>query len=292
MRHFIAAFRIIVVIAILALMAILTWDLDIILRAYHALREGTFTVERLRYEIASLDIGRPSPVVPVATKISTKDGMIQLFVPAGEFEMGDEGQKFYLDAFWIDQVEVTNAMYQKCVGEEACTIPVISSDPYYGKWAYRDCPIVYVDWFQANQYCEWTGRKLPTEAQWEKAARGTDGRKYPWGNTKPNPRLVNYKGSLIGELVSSFRYPLGQSPYGALNMVGNVREWVADWYSPTYYRIAPYMNPTGPATGFERSLRSGAYDADANEIMTYFRYRHEPRSAGLSRGFRCAENGE
>jgi formylglycine-generating enzyme required for sulfatase activity len=218
--------------------------------------------------------------------------MIQLFVPAGEFEMGDEGKKVYLDAFWIDQVEVTNAMYEKCVDEGACGLPIISSNSYYGKWAYRDYPVVYVDWFQANQYCGWAGRQLPTEAQWEKAARGTDGRKYPWGNTQPNPRLVNYKGSLIGESASSFRYPLGQSPYGALNMAGNVREWVADWFSPTYYQVSPYMNPTGPATGTERSLRSGAYDANAKEIMTYFRFRHEPQSAGLSRGFRCAESGD
>jgi formylglycine-generating enzyme required for sulfatase activity len=292
MRYFTDTLRTLIVIAMLALIGVVVLNLDIFLRAYHALQQGSFTLQRLRFDIASLNIGRRSSVVPVAAKVSAKDGMIQLFVPAGEFEMGDEGKKVYLDAFWMDQVEVTNAMYEKCVNEDACGLPVISSNPYYGNWAYRDHPVVYVDWFQANQYCEWAGRNLPTEAQWEKAARGTDGRKYPWGNTQPNPRLVNYNGSLIGESVSSFRYPLGQSPYGALNMVGNVREWVADWYSPTYYQVAPYMNPTGPSTGTERCLRSGAYDADAKEIMTYFRFRHEPQSAGLSRGFRCAENGD
>jgi formylglycine-generating enzyme required for sulfatase activity len=292
MRYFIATLRAIIVIAILALIGILVWNLDIVLREWRAIQQGSFTFQRLRFDIASLDIGYHSSVVPVATKISPRDGMTQLFVPVGEFEIGNEGNKAYLDAFWIDQVEVTNAMYEKCVDEDACGLPVISSNPYYGKWVYRDYPVVYVDWFQANQYCEWVGRKLPTEAQWEKAARGTDGRKYPWGNSQPTPRLVNYRGSLIGEPVSSFRYPLGKSPYGALNMAGNVREWVADWFDPIYYQVMPYMNPTGPASGTERSLRSGAYDGDAKEITTNFRFRHDPHSAGLSRGFRCAENGD
>jgi formylglycine-generating enzyme required for sulfatase activity len=196
----------------------------------------------------------------------------------------------YLDAFWMDKVEVTNGMYERCVREDGCTLPVISADPYYGNWVYRDYPVVYVNWFQANEYCNWAGRGLPSEAEWEKAARGTDRRRYPWGNEKPSPRLANFAESLIKEALPAYRYPSGASPYGALNMAGNVREWVADWFDARYYLVSPYANPSGPQEGTERVLRSGAYDANANAIMTTTRYRHEPHSAGLSRGFRCAES--
>jgi formylglycine-generating enzyme required for sulfatase activity len=181
-------------------------------------------------------------------------------------------------------------MYEKCVTDQGCFLPATRLNPYYGNWIYRDHPVVYVSWFQANEYCTWAGRRLPTEAEWEKAARGIDKFKYPWGSTTPNPRLVNFSESQIGETVSAYRYPLGASPYGTLNMVGNVREWVADWYSDTYYQESPSTNPTGPEDGKERSLRSGAYDADVNEILVTWRYKHEPQSAGLSRGFRCAES--
>ena len=274
------------------------WNLDIVLRVYRNFQNGTFSIQRLRYDIASLNLGQKSPITPIDQKISANDGMVQLFVPEGEFLMGKEGEPdqdspmhtVYLDAYWIDQVEVTNSMYEKCVADNGCALPTIRLNPYYGNWIYRDHPIVYANWFQANEYCTWAGRRLPTEAEWEKAARGTEKYKFPWGNNAPNPRLANYAESLIGETVSVYRYPLGASPYGALNMVGNVREWVADWYSPTYYQEITLINPMGPETGFERSMRSGAYDADANEIFSTTRYKHEPHSAGLSRGFRCAED--
>jgi formylglycine-generating enzyme required for sulfatase activity len=254
----------------------------------------------LRYELASFDIGRPSSNIPINTRISKMDGMTQLYVPAGEFTMGDNGDpnsreypehRVYLDAFWMDKVEVTNAMYEPCVKSGACFPPVPRLNPYYGKWAYRDLPVVYVNWYGAEKYCAWAGRRLPTEAEWEKAARGTDLRHYTWGNEIPNPRLANFADSLIGQPLSAYRYPLGASPYGALNMDGNVREWVADWFSSEYYLNSPYKNPKGAETGTERSLRGGAYDANAIDITTFRRYKHEPDSAGLSRGFRCAESG-
>jgi formylglycine-generating enzyme required for sulfatase activity len=279
---------------------VLVWNADVLVRAYHAFQTGTFTLERLRFDIASFDIGRSSNVVPVAARVSPIDGMTQLFVPAGEFLMGNAGEidvdspqrKVFLDAFWIDKVEVTNSMYEKCIRAGVCSLPIVQGNPYYEKWIYRDYPVVYVNWFEAGKYCAWTGRRLPTEAEWEKAARGTAGQDFPWGNERPNPRLANFNESLIGGPLPVYRYPLGASPFGALNMAGNVREWVADWFNTRYYVNSSPINPTGPETGTERSMRSGAYDADANEIFTYSRYKHEPDSAGLSRGFRCAESGE
>jgi formylglycine-generating enzyme required for sulfatase activity len=240
------------------------------------------------------------PVTPIDKKTSAFDGMTQVYVPEGEFIMGAEHEikkpdspkhLVHLDAFWMDKVEVTNAMYLKCLKANDCTAPA-SDNIHYDNWIYRDHPMVYITWDQANAYCLWAGRRLPTEAEWEKAARGTDGRRYAWGNDQPTPRLANFSETMIGESVSSFRYPLGASPYGVLNMSGNVREWVADWYDPNYYSSSPHDNPKGPETGMERSLRSASYNEDGREIAITNRLRHDPQSAGLSRGFRCAQDVE
>jgi eukaryotic-like serine/threonine-protein kinase len=292
--------RIVLAVSVFALLVAITLNLDVTARAFNAMQAGTFSVQRLRYDLASFNIGQEIVNKPVQQKTSAVDGMVQVFVPEGEFTMGRDGKPFqgspphpvYLDAFWMDQVEVSNAMYEKCVEEQVCAPPTLRLNPYYGNWIYRDYPVVYVNWFQAQTYCEWADRRLPTEAEWEKAARGTDRRRFPWGNSDPTPRLANYAESLISEPVPVYRYPIGASPYGALNMVGNVREWVADWYDLNYYFESPSTNPRGPETGVERSMRSGAYDADTNEILTTSRYKHEPGSAGLSRGFRCAESGK
>ncbi|MBM3181059.1 MAG: formylglycine-generating enzyme family protein [Chloroflexi bacterium] len=274
------------------------WNLDILLRFYHSYQNGTLNMEKFRLDIASYNIGRRSPVTPIYEKRSAKDGMMQVYVPEGEFLMG-KGDAYknadspqhavFLDAFWIDKVEVSNAMYIKCMQAGFCT-ELVSDNIYYQNWVYRDHPITYVTWVQANEYCQWAGRRLPTEAEWEKAARGTDGRMYPWGDEAPNPRLANFSGSLIHEAVSVYRYPLGASPYGALNMSGNAREWVADWYDLKYYLSSPRRNPAGPEMGLEKSMRSGSYNEDGREIAVTHRYRHEPQSAGLSRGFRCAQD--
>ena len=280
----------------LCLLVAATLNLDLFLRLYHAYQNGRLTREAVQYEIASYDIRQPFPIKPESSKVSPKDGMTQIYIPAGEFVMGNGNDlrtdnpqhRIYLDAYWMDEMEITNAMYAKCLEAGKCTHPA-NYDAFYGIWAYRDYPVVYVNWFQADQYCRWGGRSLPTEAQWEKAARGTDGRRYPWGDQTPNPRLVNFNLTLIGEPVPVFRYPLGASPYGVLNMAGNVREWIADWYDENYYQSSPYANPKGPATGTQRLLRSGSYAEDQQQISVYTRFKHEPDSAGLSRGFRCAE---
>lgn len=289
---------VVALIILASITSIIVLNLDVPLRFIESYKNGTLTLEKIRFDIASFDFGRKSPFTPIEKKTSATDGMIQVYVPEGEFIMGmTHNHKFpdspehivYLDDFWMDKVEVTNAMYLKCLQANGCTTPV-SDNVYYDNWIYRDHPIVYVTWDQANAYCQWAGRHLPTEAEWEKAARGTDGRLYPWGNEAPNPRLANFSDTMIHESVSSFRYPLGASPYGVLNMSGNVREWVTDWFDYDYYTYSPYANPKGPETGEERSLRSTSFNEDGHEIVLTSRLRHEPQSAGLSRGFRCAQD--
>jgi eukaryotic-like serine/threonine-protein kinase len=186
-----------------------------------------------------------------STMISEKDGMAMVFVPAGEFTMGSNSSyylseqpehKVNLDAFWIDQTEVTNAMFAKCVLDGECmpqsSLRSGTRGSYYGDTKFDDYPVIYVNWNQAIAYCVWAGRSLPTEAQWEKAARGTDGRTYPWGDTAPSSILLNYNGG-VGDTSAVGGYESGKSPYGAYDMAGNVKEWVNDWYDRNYYQISP-----------------------------------------------------
>jgi serine/threonine-protein kinase len=209
------------------------------------------------------------------------DGMVMVYVPAGEFLMGlsdadgqaDDDEKpqhtVYLDGYWIDRTEVTNAEYRKCVEAEACRKPGCWDDENYNA---PDQPVVCVTWDDAQSYATWVGGRLPTEAEWEKAARGADGRIYPWGDEFDGSRLnycdrnctVDWKdtsaddGYAVTAPVGS--YPAGASPYGALDMAGNVWEWVADRYEEGYYARSPARNPQGPDAGDYRVLRGGAFD--------------------------------
>ena len=210
---------------------------------------------------------------------NTVDGAAYVYVPAGPFDMGlDEGgfdekprHEVELDAFWIMQTEVTNEQYEKCVTADVCSPPF---NPDWGAddfWANYDThPVTEVTWEQAATYAEWAGGRLPTEAEWEKAARGTDGRRYPWGNTTPSEQRLNYNDN-VGDTQPVGSYPDGASPYGALDMAGNVWEWVADWYGEEYYATSPRENPTGPAQGERRVLRGGAYDSPLYHVGVYFR---------------------
>ncbi len=255
---------------------------------------------RVRAEMASLEGGPGLPVQPEARRVSDADGMAQVFVPAGEFLMGTgernaqknrPAHRVTLPAFWIDQTEVSNDMYARCLAAGACPSPGGAANPFFGRSKYADHPVVYVSWGAADRYCRWAGRRLPTEAEWEKAARGADGRLYPWGNEPPDMRLANFD-NLIGEPLPVERYALGASPYGALNMAGNVREWVADWFHEFYYIVSPFDNPLGPPSGAHKSLRGGSYLDGWSELRAFHRFSHAPASPGINRGFRCASDAE
>jgi formylglycine-generating enzyme required for sulfatase activity len=213
-------------------------------------------------------------------RVSSVDGMPQIYIPAGILHMGgmdvrrapnevpDHDVK--LDTFWMDQLEVTNAMYALCVNSGGCTPPQNfksqSRPEYFNNPEFNDYPVVYVTWGQARTYCEWAGRHLPTEAQWERAGRGDDLRTFPWGEDKADGTLANFN-MLVGDTSRVGSYPAGASPFGVLDMAGNVAEWVNDFYSSNYSLSANNVNPTGPATSssYYRVVRGGSLgDAEIN----------------------------
>lgn len=239
--------------------------------------------------------------------------MSLVYVPAGEFLMGtrddQEGDSserpqhtVYLDAFWIDRTEVTAAQYQRCVEAGACSAP-----DFTGKYCTYDVdgksdhPINCVDWNQATAYCAWAGRRLPTEAEWEKAARGVDGRIYPWGDAwdvQTVPR-VNFSdkndptGPSTDEVDDGFAatapvgsFPSGASPYGALDMAGNVWEWVVDWYNETIYTMTR-ENSIDPETEPMRVMRGGTWSFSAYDARAANRGRDRPSGRHETVGFRC-----
>lgn len=229
-----------------------------------------------------------------------KDGMTLLYVHAGEFTMGsDDGKEderpahiVYLDAFWIDQHEVTNAQYIQCVDTETCpprTTDNWSSytrDSYYRNSEFDDFPVVFVSRYEAEAYCQWADRRLPTEAEWEKAARGTDGRAYPWGNNPPNDSLLNYNNA-VGDTTAVGQYLEGASPYGAFDMAGNVWEWVADGYDSKFYSNSPYANPMSPPSDVYNVLRGGSW-VDTRDVLTTVRLSDLLGRGNYYTGFRCA----
>ena len=183
-------------------------------------------------------------------KISPVDGMPQVYIPAGTFRMGGMDVRrapnelpehnVTLIAFWMDQLEVTNAMYGLCVSAGGCTLPrELKSQrrpEYFTDPAFKDYPVIYVTWGQARTYCEWAGRRLPTEAEWERAGRGDDFRTFPWGEDKANGLLANFN-MLVGDTSRVGTYAAGASPFGVLDMAGNVAEWVNDFYSYDYSNL-------------------------------------------------------
>jgi len=218
------------------------------------------------------------------------DGATYVYVPAGELFMGttvgrDDEQPVHsvrLDGFWIMRTEVTNAQYAACVKAKACpaTIGQRAYDP-----AYQNHPIVTVSWNGASAYARWVGGQLPTEAQWEKTCRGTDQRTWPWGNNAPKDDLLNY-GNFTRDTIVVYSYPSGTSPFGVLNMAGNVMEWTADWYANNYYGISPSDNPSGPKEGTMRVLRGGSFGNTSDGVTCTFRNRNLPTALVNTIGFR------
>ena len=247
----------------------------------------------------------PLPQEEIGNKISRIDGMQLIYIPEGVFMMGEgsgnadesPAHEVYLNAFWIDETEITNKQYAACVqaGEcpEALSVGSYARQDYYTNPQYANFPVIYINYQQAQAYCSWVERRLPTEAEWEKAARGTDGRIYPWGNTAPSPDLLNFNRN-VGDTSEVGSYPNGASPYGVLNMAGNVSEWVADWYDPKYYIGSLRLNPPGPVTGIERVLRGGNWeDTEISRVRVVDRISRLPQARSERNiGFRCAVSAE
>ena len=223
------------------------------------------------------------------------DGSRLAYVPAGEFIMGmgiaDTPQKTVsLDSFWISVSDVTNKMYAQCVAAGSCAAPAQEiGTPVYTNPDYGDYPVVGVTWDMASNYCQWAQASLPTEAQWEKAARGPDGAVYPWGNDNAGCDLLNYLGCL-GHTSGVNDYPAGRSPYGLLDMSGNVFQWVNDLYDEHYYESMPAQNPTGPASGDSRVIRGSSFESEASQILSAVRHFGAPAYHSRDLGFRCVVN--
>lgn len=268
--------------------------------------------------IAALTVG--------STRISEIDGMEQVFVPAGEFLMGTndveakrdiEGGRAYpeipqftytLDDFWIDKYEVTNQQYHACMDAGACSEPhrigSYTYPDYFTNAVYDNYPVVWVNWFQATDYCEWAGRRLPTEAEWEKAARGVDGRKYPWGdepysvdkanicdvNCTRTHSLPEYNDG-FADVAPIGSFPAGASPYGALDMAGNVWEW-----NSTEIMLYPYDATDGRedpgGIDVERGWRGSSWANGLWWLRSSTRYHARDSYSWYVLGFRCAANVE
>jgi len=225
---------------------------------------------------------------PLPTQITDAKGVSMVLVPAGEFIMGRyaaenkemPAHKVYLDAFYMDIYEITNARYIAFLNAGARPTIGIRS-------GYPDFP-VNTTWYESDEYCKWRGARLPTEAEWEKAARGTDDRTYPWGEGI-DCSYANY-WKCRGSTTEVGSYEKGKSPYGIYDMAGNLAEWVADWFSDNYYNISPFANPLGPQTGDQKVRRGGSWYFSEDSLRVSSRFGNYPDMGVDAFGFRCARS--
>ncbi|HEX8917850.1 MAG TPA: SUMF1/EgtB/PvdO family nonheme iron enzyme, partial [Chloroflexota bacterium] len=222
------------------------------------------------------------------------DGSILVAVPGGPFTMGHGGSDnpehtVTLSDFWIYQAKVTNQEYALCVKAGKCKAPDPIDDFTFNDVTHANDPVVGVTYAQSSDYCTFVHGRLPTEAEWEKAARGPDGNIYPWGSNAPVCDFLNFN-NCVGKITNVTTYEKGQSFYHALDMEGNVFEWVADWYSALYYKSSASQDPLGPDTGQQRSVRSSSYRSNADQVAASTRFFDGPKDHRRDLGFRCVVN--
>ena len=218
-------------------------------------------------------------------------------IHAGDFSMGEsQGEpheypihSVSLSAYWIDRYEVRNADYAKCVDAGVCRRSAQMSDPLF---AGPNHPVVGISYFDAAKYCHWVGKKLPTEAQWERAARGEEGRRYPFSGAY-NAEKANLRGASDGyeKTAPVDKFPKGCTPEGVCDLTGNASEWVRDWFSPTYYKNSPARDPLGPSNSTRlRVLRGGSWSSNKYQARATARDSLDPAYSSSSVGFRCAKS--
>jgi formylglycine-generating enzyme required for sulfatase activity len=238
------------------------------------------------------------PAVAQQQEITGKDGALMVLVPKGEFAMGSktgfahEGpvHRVVLDAFYMDKYEVTVGQYARFL--EATSLGAPPDWSMMNQPAHQKRPVVNMDWSDANRYCRWAGKRLPTEAEWEKAARGMDERMYPWGDDPLDRLRANYGKDTWDNhtaLAPVGSLEFGQSPYGIHDLAGNAWEWVSDWYDKDYYGKSPSQNPEGPQEGVTKVLRGGSWYSNLGYLKSTYRFSIKPSARDSDFGFRCAK---